>query len=84
MLSDSACLDFILADVFGELTADILEEQYEKMGIHGWVFSAHFVTDERAACQSHGLCTRCFQTRRVVRAKAWHDGLVVLFERKLD
>ncbi len=63
MLSDSACLDFILEDVFGELTTDILEEQHVKMGIHGWVFSAHFVTDERAACQSHGLCcTRCFQT----------------------
>ena len=59
MLSDSACLDFILEDVFGELTTDILEEQHVKMGIHGWVFSAHFVTDERAACQSHGSwCTR--------------------------
>ena len=33
------------------------------MDIHGWVFSGHFVTDERAACHSHGLCTRCFQTR---------------------
>ncbi len=66
MLSDSACLDFILEDMFGELTTDILEEQCVKMGIHGWVFSAHFVTDERAACQSHGSwCTRCFQTEAI-------------------
>ena len=26
-------------DMFGELTADILEEQHVKMGIHGLVFS---------------------------------------------